>query len=254
MDFLDIWFQGVQDSSGYFIEDVMGKLEEMSAQSLAFIESLYSQFCENPSSVPEEWRTYFEKWGDEADPESVHQRQSITGGLFNAGYQSDASGDLKGLVLQERLDGMIRAYRVRGHVKAQLDPLGLPRAGHSELEPSRYGFSDADLDRVFATAGLHGSPQATLRDIIGHLEETYCGHIGVQFMHIDDLKIKSWIQHRVESTRNRFPLSKEIQYRVLRKLTDAEMFEQFIHKKFLGAKRFSLEGGVTDSLVGFSHR
>ena len=225
----------------------MGKLEEMSAQSLAFIESLYSQFCENPSSVPEEWRTYFEKWGDEADPESVHQRQSITGGLFNAGSQNAASGDLKGLVLQERLDGMIRAYRVRGHVKAQLDPLGLPRAGHPELEPSRYGFSDADLDRVFATAGLHGSPQATLRDIIGHLEETYCGHIGVQFMHIDDLKIKSWIQHRVESTRNRFPLSKEIQYRVLRKLTDAEMFEQFIHKKFLGAKRFSLEGG--ESLI-----
>jgi 2-oxoglutarate dehydrogenase E1 component len=225
----------------------MGKQDEMSAQSLAFVEALYGQFCEDPSSVPEEWQQYFEDWAAESDVESISGRSAQTGALFTSGIKSAGSDDLKSLVLQERLDGMIRAYRVRGHVKAQLDPLGLARAGHPELEPARYGFSDSDLDKVFSTGGLHGASQATLRDIIGHLEETYCGYIGVQFMHIDDLKIKSWIQHRAESTRNRFPLSRAIQYRVLSKLTDAEMFEQFIHKKFLGAKRFSLEGG--ESLI-----
>jgi 2-oxoglutarate dehydrogenase E1 component len=225
----------------------MSNQDEMSAQSLAFIESLYGQFCEDPSTVPEEWQQYFQDWAPEAGAESITSRAAQSGTLFRSGGVATGVDQLKSLVLQERLDGMIRAYRVRGHVKAQLDPLGLPRAGHPELEPARYGFSDGDLDKVFSTGGLYGASQATLRDIIGHLEETYCGHIGVQFMHIDDLRIKNWIQHRAESTRNRFPLSREVQYRVLSKLTDAEMFEQFIHKKFLGAKRFSLEGG--ESLI-----
>lgn len=225
----------------------MGNQDEMSAQSLAFIEALYGQFCEDPSTVTEEWQAYFQEWGGEAGPESISSRAAQSGSLFGSGVARTGAAQLKSLVLQERLDGMIRAYRVRGHVKAQLDPLGLPRAGHPELEPSRYGFSDEDLDKVFSTGGLYGASQATLRDIIGHLEETYCGYIGVQFMHIDDLRIKNWIQHRAESTRNRFPLSRAVQYRVLSKLTDAEMFEQFIHKKFLGAKRFSLEGG--ESLI-----
>ena len=218
---------------------------DLPLQSLAFVELMYEQYCADPNSVDAEWRAYFNGWNEQNTVDSVTLRDAKPQGLFSS--QSIPSMSDATLVLQERLDGMIRAYRVRGHVKAKLDPLGLPRAGHPELEPARYGFEDADLERVFSAKGIHGPDQASLREILNHLEETYCGHIGVQFMHIDDLKIKSWIQHRVESTRNRFKMSRSLQLRVLSKLTDAEVFEQFIHRKFLGAKAASRRWRIINS-------
>jgi 2-oxoglutarate dehydrogenase E1 component len=182
---------------------------------------------------------------------------------------------------QDRVDQLIRAYRVRGHLIADLDPLGIPKDQvHPELNPAYYGFKQADLDTMFSASTIpktsqrdaSGEPVMSLRDIIAHLRRTYCRSIGVQFMHIDDVDAKLWLQNRMESTQNTIALSEGQQVRILGKLFDAEIFEQFIHKKFVGAKRFSLEGaesliplldmaienagehGVEEVVIGMAHR
>ena len=173
---------------------------------------------------------------------------------------------------QDKVDQLIRAYRVRGHLLADLDPLGRSKEIYPELNPSYYGFTEADMDIVFSSTTIPGRHTMTLRNILDHLRATYCRSIGVQFMHIDDLRVKMWLQDRMESTRNTRALSHEEQVRILTKLTDAEIFEQFIHKKFIGAKRFSLEGaesliplldmaietagerGLKEVVIGMAHR
>lgn len=175
-------------------------------------------------------------------------------------------------IRQDRVDQLIRAYRVRGHLLADLDPLGLPKDIYPELNPAYYGFGQADLDMLFSSTTIPGSPTMRLRDIIAHLRKTYCGPIGVQFMHIDDVKVKMWLQNQMESTQNTCCLSHDEQVRILTKLTDAEIFERFLHKKFIGAKRFSLEGaesliplldlaiekageyGLRETVIGMAHR
>jgi 2-oxoglutarate dehydrogenase E1 component len=172
---------------------------------------------------------------------------------------------------QERVGQLIRAHRVRGHMIAQLDPLGLPRPVPPELELEFYGFTEADLDRPFAAEESLGGVQP-LRDIFDRLRDTYCRGIGVQFTHIDDLEVRLWLQERMESTRNRIELSREEQIRILTRLTDAVTFEEFIRRKFVGAKSFSLEGaesliplldiaieeagesGVEQIVMGMAHR
>jgi 2-oxoglutarate dehydrogenase E1 component len=148
---------------------------------------------------------------------------------------------------QERVDMLIRGYRVRGHVIAQLDPLSTRPQRHPELELAYYGLTEADLDSAFSCRTLHGAPVLTLRQIIQRLRNTYCGPIGVQYMHIDDPDMKDWLQVRMETSENRCELGRDEQIRIFTKLTDAEVFEAFLQKKFVGAKRFSLEGG--ESLI-----
>ncbi len=106
-------------------------------------------------------------------------------------------------VLQDRVDQIIRAYRVRGHLVAQLDPLGFPRPALPELEPAFYGFTEEDLNREFSTATIEGPQSMTLGRIIERMRNTYCRSIGVQFMHMDDLKVRQWLQERMEGTENR---------------------------------------------------
>ena len=148
---------------------------------------------------------------------------------------------------QERVDQLVRAYRVRGHAIAELDPLGRRPKTHPELELEYYGLTDTDLDVPFSSRTLHGAQMLTLRRIIQRLHNTYCRHIGAQFMHIDDLGVQRWLQQRMEDTENVRTMPREEQVRILTRLTEAELFESFIHKKYLGAKRFSLEGG--ESLI-----
>ena len=173
---------------------------------------------------------------------------------------------------QDRVDQLIRAYRVRGHLIAELDPLGLPKDVHTELNPAYYGFGQADFDMLFSAQTIPGKSVMTLRDIIAHLRKTYCRSIGVQFMHIDDIHPKLWLQNEMEKTQNTVSLSGEEQVHIYTKLTDAEIFEQFIHRKFIGAKRFSLEGaesliplldqaiekagehGLEEIVIGMAHR
>ena len=175
--------------------------------------------------------------------------------------------------LQGRVVQLVNAYRVRGHLFARLDPLGQPPPAAPELDLANVGLSSSNLDDVFPNVGVKGLPErATLREIIAHLSETYCGSIGVEYTHIEEPEARAWLQDAMESTRNRVSLSEQEVMRVLTKLTDAEIFEQFIHKNYVGAKRFSLEGaesmipllellieesgshGVEEIVFGMAHR
>ncbi len=147
--------------------------------------------------------------------------------------------------LQDRVDQLVRAFRVRGHLAAQLDPLGFERPDQPELDPGYYGFGPEDLDIPFSTTGIGGPPTQTLRQIVSRLRNTYCGAIGSQFMHIGDIAIRQWLALRMESSENRLPLSRDQQVQILTRLTDAVIFEKFVRKKFVGAKTFSLEGAET---------
>jgi len=139
---------------------------------------------------------------------------------------------------------LIRAYRVRGHLEARLDPLGLTQPKpHAELDPKSYGFTEADLDRPIFINNVLGRETATLREILDILRATYCGPIGVEFMHIQDPDQKSWIQRHMEGAPWEKAFDKEARRRILRQLTEAEGFEAFCQKRFVGTKRFGLEGG-----------
>jgi 2-oxoglutarate dehydrogenase E1 component len=173
---------------------------------------------------------------------------------------------------QARVLQLIHAYRVRGHLVADLDPLDAKRAPHRDLDPATYGLTLWDLDREFITNGLEGKDRATLREILDVLRESYCGTVGVEYMFIQDPDRKDWLQERMESTRNRPSLDGPARRRILEKLLEAESFERFLHAKYVGHKRFSLEGcealiplldevlslaargGVKEVVVGMSHR
>ncbi len=152
---------------------------------------------------------------------------------------------------QARVLQLINAYRVRGHLIAQLDPLGQKPQYHPELDPETYGLTLWDLDRTFITgASTDGTsawerPQTTLRDILETMRAAYCGKIGVEYMNIQDPEQKVWIQEQVEPARARADLDPELRKRILAMLVSAEAFERFLHAKFIGHKRFSLEGGET---------
>ena len=168
---------------------------------------------------------------------------------------------------------MVRAYRVRGHLAAALDPLGLTnREQHSELDPKSYGFTEADMDRKIFIDNVLGLHSATLREIIAALKATYCDSIGVEFMHITDPEQKSWIQQRIEGPRNHTDFTERGKRAILERLTAAEGFERFLDKKFVGTKRFGLDGaesavpaleqiikrggqlGVREIVIGMPHR
>jgi 2-oxoglutarate dehydrogenase E1 component len=249
----------------------------LNSLSAAYVEELLSQYLEDPQRVPAEWREYFEQTLDGQQLATHRQR----GPSFRAtSIFHPASGGAGGVSdvhlrlarLQERVDQLIRNYRVRGHIIASVDPLGRVGARPRELEPAYYGFTSEDLDCAFSTRTFRGSNIQTLREIIEHLEETYCGTVGVQFMHIDDLEARDWLQRRWENTEHRLDLSRDQQLRILTKLTDAVLFEEFVRTKYVGAKTFSLEGaetliplldlaverlarqGVREIAMGMSHR
>ncbi len=146
---------------------------------------------------------------------------------------------------QQKVFELINMYRVRGHLAAKLDPLMMNASSHSELDPSFYGFTIWDYDRTFLTGGLGNRERATLREILDTLNQTYCGHIGAEFRHIQSPDERQWLQNHMESVRNRPVFDDEVRKRILRQLIIAETFEHFIHTKFIGHKRFSLEGGET---------
>ncbi len=167
---------------------------------------------------------------------------------------------------------MINAYRVRGHLLADLDPLEYEVKRHPELDPAFYSLTIWDLERDFVCGGLCGKLTAKLRDILDTLRETYCGKIGPEYMHISETVQKKWLQDRMEPSRNHQPLDLATKRRILMKLNDAEAFEKFLHTKYVGHKRFSLEGaetvipmldyvfneatqdGVTEAVIGMAHR
>ncbi len=216
---------------------------DLHALNLEFAEDLAERYARDPLSVPEGFRRLFEQ--DGATPRRKPSFRPR--GLFEPVPRTDGAAQdaFTTANLQDRVDQLIRAYRVRGHLVAALDPLGRPRPPQVELEPAFYGFTEADMDRVFSTRTIYPHEALTLRAILEHLRNTYCRSIGVQFMHIDDLGLKTWLQERMEGTENRCALTRAEQVRILTRLTDAVLFEEFIQKKYLGAKSFSLEGAET---------
>lgn len=161
-----------------------------------------------------------------------------------AAFGGSGGASLEAVEKQARVLQLINAYRVRGHLVSDLDPLGtdiIPY--HPDLDPATYGFTIWDLDRLFITNGLAGTDQATLREILEVLRQTYCGKIGVEFMYIQDPVQKKWLIDWMESSRNRATLDVDDRRRILGRLIEAESFEKFLHTKYVGHKRFSLEGG-----------
>jgi 2-oxoglutarate dehydrogenase E1 component len=231
-----------------------------------FIAELYSRYLEDPASVDESWRSFFQELADE--PPAVHKdlegpawapdrSRVIENGHDRAvpatnGHDA-AVAPLPTDVAQAALDSiramnLIRAYRVRGHLIADLDPLGLTRTTyHADLDPATYGFTEADYDRPIFVNKLLGFTQATLREIIEALKATYCGHVGIEYMHIQELEQRQWIQERVEVPRNHTEFSREGKRAILERLTAAEMLERFLDRRYTGTKRFGLDG--SESLI-----
>jgi len=163
-----------------------------------------------------------------------------------------ASGRTAEIAKEAGVLQLINAYRVRGHLIADLDPLGGEPSYHPELDPVTYGLTIWDLDREFLTGSLseaigeHGpKPVATLREILETLRQTYCGKIGCEYMNIQHPEQKRWLQHRMEPQANNWPLDQETRLRILREILEAEEFEHFLHARFVGQKRFALEGAET---------
>jgi 2-oxoglutarate dehydrogenase E1 component len=224
------------------------------SMSLAFVEDLYLDYLQDPASVPEDWRAYFAELSqtDGAAP-GLRLGPSFTPrSMFNPGGAS-VNGHANGngvtderAVLQERVDQLVRAFRERGHLEALLDPLGLERPKVPELDPGFYGLREEHMDLRFSThfiGGSAGHSKSTLREIIERLRNTYCRSIGVEFMHIDDVTVRQWLIERMEGTENRLDLDRKQKFRILQKLTEAVVLEDFIQKKYQVEKRFSLEGG-----------
>ena len=263
-----------------------------------FIADLYQRFIAEPASVDESWRSFFAELGDSerealADLTGASwapRETTIANGETNGGAVGDAAladtappvaapGAPTDQVKAAALDSiraliLIRSYRVRGHLLAKLDPLGLEnREDHPELDYRTYGFSDADLDREIYIANYLGLGEtATLREIVERCKHTYSSNIGVEYMHIQDPDQKNWIQERIEAIENRTEFSVNGRRAILERLTAAESFEKFLDKKYTGTKRFGLDGaeatipaleqilkrggqiGLKEMVIGMPHR
>ena len=221
---------------------------DLGSHNLAFAEELWLQYLNDPESVPAEWRDWFSdsELGVEraiGAPRRNFGPSFDTGSLFKpaAAFADPAAGNAA--ATQHRVDKLVRNYRVRGHRVADINPLFDSSVEIPELDPGFYGFSEADMDLPVVADNMTGVN--TLGELIEGLKSTYTRSIGIQFMHIDNLKVRTWLQIRMERTRNRLDLDRQTQLRILTRLTDATIFEEFIQKKFVGAKSFSLEGGET---------
>ncbi len=248
--------------------------------NLEYLEDLYSEFRRDPKTVSPEWRAYFTANASNGKSSWERGPSFPRHSLFNppagigtaeAGARSLPLSELSASV-SDRLNQLIRNYRVRGHLLASLDPLGTTRPSPPELELEYYGFSEMELDLLTATPSLGFEQPLTIREIYQRLRNTYCRFIGVQFMQLGDPVARQWLQRRMESTQNHLKLSHDEQMRILVRLTDAVVFEEFLRKKFIGTKTFSLEGsetllplldlaidkasrqGVKDVIMGMAHR
>ncbi len=272
----------------------------------AYIEGMQEQYIANPGSVPDQWRHFFDSLREGAGSTQLApsnpswavplDRLSQNGDLVGAltGDYEQTHTELHGR-LQERAQHygveispaasfraiqdsiralmLIRAYRAMGHLAADLDPLGLTdRLVHNELEPETYGFTDADLDRPIFIDRVLGLETATMRQILGILQRTYCQHIGVEFTHITNPAQKSWLQERIEGEEKEIRFTLEGKKAILNKLIEAETFEKFADVKYTGTKRFGLDGaeamvpaleqiikrggqlGVKEIVIGMAHR
>jgi 2-oxoglutarate dehydrogenase E1 component len=226
--------------------------EQMNIENLPYLEALWQRYLRDPSSLSDEWRHYFaqatENGKQNIEPlrtANISSTRTITSALRNG--KETATKTTFALTAPTQFEEMIQAYRRFGHLKARIDPLNLRNLAVVDLEPEAFGFTESHMDKLFASESLRLTAPLTLRECVQWLENVYCGPIGFEFMHIADLTQKRWLEERIERIEDRSKLDRADQVRILSRLIDAQCFEQFIRKKFLGAKSFSLEGA--ESLI-----
>src|SRR5262245_55440894 len=278
----------------------------LSGANAAYVEAMQSEYERNPGSVSDEWRHFFDSLNEERDLSRQESRGPTWGvpvddlqanGEFVAaltgdygaqertlrdnlqarahslGFEMSPAASLRATQDSIRALMLIRAYRVMGHLAADLDPLGLAdRKVHRELKPETYGFTEADLDRPIFIDHVFGLETATMRQILRIMRRTYCRHIGVQYMHITSPSQKAWIQDRIEGEEKDIRFTPEGKRAILNKLIETETFEKFCEVKYTGTKRFGLDGaesivpaleqiikrggqlGVKEIIIGMAHR
>jgi len=257
---------------------------EIDSQSLfngsngAFVEELFARYTKDPSSVDPSWAEYFEglaedaralmdvgldkpgaswkrgDWPHQVKDAADDYRAALDPGhveekVAAKGAKTASAKDVRSATLDSiRCLMMIRTYRVRGHLMAKLDPLELEeREYHPELDPSSYGFQEEDFDRPIFLDNVLGLETSTVREVLGIVKRTYCSSVGVEFMHINSPEEKAWIQRHIEGRDKEIHFTNEGKLAILQKLTEAEGFEHYLAKKYIGTKRFGLDGG--ESLI-----
>ncbi|WP_108484969.1 2-oxoglutarate dehydrogenase E1 component [Oceaniglobus ichthyenteri] len=281
----------------------------MQGHNAEYLEQLYARYANDPSAVDESWQVFFNALGDapaDAKAEAAgpswartdwppQPSDELTAALDGqwpmaaaepkaAAQKIAAKAEEKGIKVSDDaikravLDSiralmMIRAYRIRGHLAADLDPLDMrDETPHPELEPASYGFKESDMDRPIFIDNVLGLEIATMRQIVDIVRRTYCGTFALQYMHISDPEQASWLKERIEGYGKEIAFTREGRKAILNKLVEAEGFEKFLHVKYMGTKRFGLDGGeslipameqiikrggnlgVRDIIVGMPHR
>ncbi|MDV7142042.1 2-oxoglutarate dehydrogenase E1 component [Tropicimonas sp. TH_r6] len=285
--------------------DIFHASSFLQGHNAEYVEQLYARYSNDPSSVDEAWGEFFRQLGDgekEVKAEATgpswarpsnFMADELTAALTGewaepevreAGKKIKAKANEKGVEISDDqvkravLDSVralmiIRAYRIRGHLVAELDPLGMRDATpHPELDPASYGFKDADMDRPIFIDNVLGLQVASMRQILEIVKRTYCGTFALQYMHISDPEQSSWLKERIEGFGKEIHFTREGRRAILNKLVEAEGFEKFLHVKYMGTKRFGLDGGeslipameqiikrggalgVTDVVIGMPHR
>ena len=222
----------------------------------AYLEDLYEQYLVSPDSLGPEWRQYFDDVAaagnnagatDEVPHSVVIDRIAEAGRQAARGVASGPGADA-GDERERAVGKLITAYRSRGHLAANLDPLGLARKPDApDLAPRFHRLSDSDANVEFSTGGVAGRERMKLRDLLTLLRAAYAGSIGAEFMHITDAEQRRWMYERLENAAGNYGRSLDDKRRILERLTAAEGLERYLHTKYVGQKRFSLEGG--DSLI-----
>jgi 2-oxoglutarate dehydrogenase E1 component len=284
---------------------IFQKTSFLSGTNSSYIEKLYAKYVENPANIPDSWRQFFEGLGDQKD--NIIENQGPSWAPSNIKYISNGDLDVYEKYLPKNLNGnsikekiveknrtlssdekfdverstidsvraimMIRAYRIRGHLIADLDPLQLQeKHHHPELNPETYGFKKEDRNRKIFLDKVLGFEYATVNEILEILLKTYCSKIGIEFMHMSDPEEKKWIQERIEGKGKEANFTSEGKKAIFKKLVEAEGFENYCHTKFVGTKRFGLDGceslipaleqiikvggglGVKEVKIGMPHR
>ena len=211
-----------------------------------FIEDLYETYLHNPDAVTPEWRRYFDQMQQLPGARDVAHAPIVESFVQRArtGAPRVAAAPANLDRKQVSVIQLVAEYRFRGVFLAQLDPLKRRERPHiAEMEPAYYDLTEADMDTVFNTGSLIGPEQATLREIIRALQETYCGTLGIEYMYLSNRAEKLWIQERLEPVRSKPSYSPDYKRHILERLTAAEGLERYLHTRYVGQKRFSLEGG-----------
>jgi len=212
----------------------MDKFSYLSNADVSAVEELYKKFLENPSEVEEGWARFFEGFEFARANFDIDQPSAATKAVFESGLDFDK---------EFKVLNLINGYRTRGHLFTKTNPVRDRRKYTPTLDIENFGLSKDDLNTKFKAAIEIGLEEATLSEIVDHLKETYCNSIGVEYRYIRKPEKVQWLQEKLEGNRNRPTFSKDEKKHMLHKLNQAVVFEQFLHKKFVGQKRFSLEGG-----------